>query len=341
MLERSPREIPRSASYLLSLAEEYLLPGALRAVAQLGVADHLENGPRTSEQLADAVGADAGRLHRALRALATRGVFEEKPAGVFRLTESGSALRSDSPESVRAAVLMVTDPTLWRPAGEMSHALTGGSRLFESIFGMPFFEYVGRTPESAALFHDGMATISARQTLSALLRYPVPESATIVDVGGGRGSVLRELLRAHPAVRGILVDQKHVLADHWLDEPATLGRWEIQVGDFFETLPEGDLLVLKNVLHDWDDDSSARILRNCRQALLPGGRVLVVEYVVPTGNDPHPAKYLDLMMMGSLHGKERTEEEFTEVFAAAGLRIARVFTDGTAVSMIEGEPVEN
>ncbi|AZK97384.1 MULTISPECIES: methyltransferase [Streptomyces] len=327
----------RSAALLIDLAESYLFPAALRAAAAIGAADHLADGPRDVAALARATHVDAGSLYRVLRLLATRGLFDEVEHGTFRLTVAGDALRSDAPASVRAAILMITGPEMWLPAGELTRCVTEGGSVFESVFGKPFFEHFAQNPETTALFDDGMAEISRAEDGPSVAVCSFAPGSTVVDVGGGQGGLLREVLTAHPNVRGVLFDRPHVLPGHRLDVPATSGRWELAAGDFFESVPPGaETYVLKRILHDWEDEQCVTILRNCREAMAPGGRVLVVDSVLPTGNTPHQGKGLDLMMMASLVGQERTEAEFEELFRAAGLHLTRVILTETVPSVVEG-----
>ncbi|MGW1073139.1 methyltransferase [Streptomyces sp. NPDC002537] len=327
-----------SAARLIEEAVGYLYPAALRAAASVGVADHLAQGPRTPAELAEATGTDPVSLRRVLRLLSTRGLFEEDDEGRFRLTEAGDALRTDAPVSVRSAVLMLTDRTMWLPAGEMTRCLEGGTSAFPSIFGMPFFDHFAKDADTARIFHEGMASMSDAENEPIADAYDYPTApATVVDVGGGHGGLLLAALRTGPAsLRGVLYDQPHVLAGHRLaDAEDVVGRWATQEGDFFTTVPRGDLYFLKRILHDWDDAQCVRVLRNCREAMAPGGRVLVVDAVIPAGNAPHQGKTLDLMMMASLVGRERTGTEFAGLFEDAGLRLARVIPTGTVLSIVE------
>ncbi|MEO3977676.1 methyltransferase [Streptomyces sp. CAU 1734] len=329
----------RSNALIVAEALQFLYPAALRAAAETGVADHLADGPRTPRELAAAIGCDPGNLHRVLRLLATRGLFEEDGDGRFGLTADGDTLRTGAPLSARAAVLMLTDPTMWRPAGEMTRCLTDGGSAFDAIFGTRFFEHFSQGPEIAAVFHAGMASVSDAEHAPIVRSWDFPEGATVVDVGGGYGGLLREVLAAGPTLHGILYDRGHVLAGHGLDAPVPggadhRGRWETAEGDFFDSVPAGDILMLKRILHDWDDDQCVTVLRNCREALAPGGRVLVIDAVVPPGNEPHQAKVLDLMMMTSLTGRERTEADFARLFAEAGLRLEEVVPTPAVASIV-------
>ncbi|MER7708059.1 methyltransferase [Kitasatospora sp. NPDC097605] len=326
----------RSAAFLIDEALGFLFPAALRAAADVGVADHLANGPAAPADLAAATGTDARNLHRVLRLLATRGVVTEDEQGRFALTGAGQALRGDVPFSVRTAVQMLTDRTMWRPAGELTHCLTEGTTAFENIFGMPFFDHFAKDERTAAVFHVGMAAMSDQENAPIAAAYDFPEDGTVVDIGGGHGGLLLEVLLRNPGLRGVLYDRSHVLAGNRLAaHPGITGRWTPQEGDFFAAVPAGDIHLLKRITHDWDDEDCVTLLGHCRRALHPGGRVLVVDAVVPPGDTPHQSKALDLMMMGSLTGRERTEADFAELFARAGLRLSRVVPTPTVLSVVE------
>ncbi|WP_436840067.1 methyltransferase [Streptomyces abikoensis] len=337
MNHRVTKDARKDAARIIDEALGFLYPAALRVAAAVGVADHLTDGPRTPSELAKATGTDPRSLHRVLRLLATRGLFEEDGEGRFRLTETGDALRSDAPLSVRSAVLMITDRTFWLPAGEMTRCVEQGASAFEDIFGAPFFDHFERDAETAAIFHDGMASMSDAENQPIADAYSFPPGATVVDVGGGHGGLLLSVLSDRPDLQGTLYDQPHVLAGHRLNTPELAGRWTTAEGDFFTSAPPGDIYLLKRILHDWDDAQSRTILRNCREAMRPGGRVLVIDAVIPQGNAPHQGKTLDLMMMASLVGRERTEREFRDLFAEAGLHLSRIIPTGTVLSIVEGE----
>ncbi|MEW2625920.1 methyltransferase [Streptomyces sp. NPDC048106] len=334
----TPRQ---SAARLIDEAMGYQFPAALRAAAVVRVADHMGDGDESVERLAKATGTDARNLGRVLRLLATRGVVEEAGEGRFRLTVTGQALRSNAPHSARDAILMLTDATMWRCAGEMNRCLTDGGSAFPTIFGTTFFEYFARDAETAAVFHVGMAAMSDLENQPIAAAYDFPPTGTVVDVGGGHGGLLLEVLRQGPGLHGVLYDQAHVLAGNRLDDQEDVsGRWSPVEGDFFSSVPSGDIYLIKRILHDWDDEQSATILRNCRQAMAPGGRILVIDAVVPPGDLPHQSKTIDLMMMSSLVGRERTEEDFAQVFKEAGLRLQRIVPTPTVLSVVEAVSAE-
>ncbi|WP_079195372.1 methyltransferase [Streptomyces acidiscabies] len=339
--EPESERLRRSGAFLVDEALGFLQSAALRAAAETGVADHLADGPRTPAQLAVATGVGERGLYRVLRLLATRGIVEEDARGAFTLTEAGQALRGDVPGSVRDAVLMITDQSMWQPAGELSRCLTGQVTAFDAMFGMPFFDYFAQDERTAAVFHVGMAAMSDPENAVIAAAYDFPASGTVVDVGGGHGGLLQETLRQNPGLEGVLYDRAHVLAGHRLTGDKTIAdRWTLADGDFFASVPPGDVIMMKRITHDWDDDRCATLLRHCRDSLHPGGRVLVLDAVVPPGNAPHQSKTLDIMMMTSFGGRERTASDFATLFETAGLRLSRVIPTESVLSVVEAVAVE-
>lgn len=329
-----------SAARLMDVTLGYFYSAALRAVAVTGLADHADGQPRTAADLAAATGVSADGVARVLRLLATRGLFAEDDPGWFRLTAAGEPLRSDSPVSVRDMIVMQTDRSLWLPAGEMERCLAEGRSLTEDLLGQPFFDYFAQDPDLTAIFHNGMAAASAMENAPAATAYDFPDAGTVVDIGGGHGGFLAAVLRANPGLHGVLYDEAHVLTGHGLaDQPDLDGRWACADGDFFTSVPSGDVLVLKRILHDWDDEQCARLLRTCRQALNPDGRILVIDTVIAPDNQPHQGKVLDLLLMVSMGGRERTEDDFRRLFADAGLQLVRTVATPAPVSIVEAAPI--
>ncbi|MFH8408328.1 methyltransferase [Streptomyces sp. NPDC018019] len=331
---------PHSPSPAVQLTEHalaYLHSAALRAAALLGVADHLADGPRTAEELAAATGADPAHLRRALRLLATRDVFREDDAGAFHLTPAADSLRSDAPSSMRDAVVMLTDDPFWRPAGRLADTVRAGHTVFDEIFGAPYFGHLERVPEAGAVFDTGMAGLAESENAPVAAAYAFPPEGTVVDVGGGRGGLLRQVLLRNPGLTGILHDQEPVLRHHTLDVPDLTGRWRSAPGDFFTAVPAGaDVYLLKRILHDWNDSDCVRILRACRAAMTrPGSRLLAIDAVLPPGNAPHPGKTMDVLMMTSLNGRERDESAFHRLLAEAGLKPARTIPTDSTLSIVE------
>jgi hypothetical protein len=330
---------PGSQNKLLNLAFAFLGSAALRTAAVLGIADHLAERARTTEELAELVGADASYLLRILRFLAAHDVFYEDGTGRFHLTPSAEPLCSKSPQSLRAAVTLITEKPLWLPAGRLCDSVRDGRTIFEEIFHKPFWEHVAADTQFGAVFNAGMASLSAGEDHALAETYDCSAVRTVVDVGGGRGGLLRELLMRNPGLTGVLHDQESVLSQHVLDVPALAGRWRTNPGDFFTSLPKGaDLYVLKHVIHDWPDEGCVRILRACRDAMANDGRVLVVESVLPQLNAPHYGRTLDLMMMNVVTGRERSRDDYNALFHDADLRLSRILPTATfsSASIIEG-----
>jgi hypothetical protein len=317
----------------------YLYPAALRVAARFSVADHLADGPRTADDLAGVTGVHAQHLKRVLRFLATRGVFREDEAGAFHLTPAANLLRAEWPGSLRSTVLLVTHEMYWRPAGRLDDTVLHGTTAFADIFGTSLFDYLAADEDSARVFHTGVADLSVTEHHSIAASYDFPPDATVVDIGGGHGGLVHAVLLRHPGLRGILFDLDPVVKEHRLDDPAIAGRWEVVAGDFFAAVPEGaDVYLLKRIIHDWDDTDSLRILRACRQAMPDDGRLLIIDAVIPPGNEPHPSKTSDLAMMIVFNGRERTQEELAELLTSADFKLNRVIPTPGSLSIVEAVP---
>jgi hypothetical protein len=308
----------------------YLFPAALRAAVLCNVADHLVDGPQFIGELSQRTATTESALYRVLRLLASKDIFTEVEPGRFALTTRAEVLCGDAENSVRSAVLMMTDSPLWRAAGELAESLTGEGPAFDHVFGSGFFGYLAQQPEAAETFHRGMAAWSDADNQAVAQACRIPSGATVVDVGGGHGGLLLELLRHNPATHGILFDWDYVLPENRLREADLPGRWHAAHGDFFVEVPAADVYVLKRILHDWDDAACIRVLENCRSAMKPGGRIFVVDGVITEDDNYQQAKALDVLMLALLPGGERTTAQFDRVFAAAGLRTVSVIDLPTA-----------
>jgi SAM-dependent methyltransferase len=310
---------------------------AIYVAAEIGIADLLASGPRTAGELAQETGAHGASLYRVIRALASIDVFREDDQGRFSLTPLGNLLASDAPGSKRSLARMA-GAEFYRSWGSLLSSVETGGAAFDKVFGKPFFHYMNANPDRWRIYDDAMTGIHDSETLPVLDAYDFAPFRTVVDVGGGNGLALAALLGRHPGVRGVLFDLPAVAARS-REVVASCGvsdRMRFVGGDFFDSVPvSGDAYLLRHVLHDWDDDEAVAILKNCRVAMRPGGRVLVVETVIPSGNEPCFGKWLDLMML-VVGGRERTKEQYAELFSAAGLRLTSVFPTAHEVSVIEG-----
>lgn len=323
---------------LLEHALGYLYSSALNAAARLNIADHLHEAPRSAAELATATGANGPHLHRLLRFLATRGVFREDEESRFHLTELAEPLRADSPRSLRDFVLVLGDRIFLDPAARLHDTVHSGQPVFEEIFGAPFYDHLAGDPATGPAYNDGMAAFSALVSNDVTTAYDFPDNATIVDVGGGQGGLLRSILRRNPSLTGILFDLPSVVENHVLDEPDLAGRWQAEGGDFFEEVPAGDIYVLKHVFASWPDADCLKLLSTCRKAVPDDGRVLVINGVIPPGNDPHPGKTIDVLMMALLHGRERTLPEYEALLEAAGFTVSQVIPVSPNATIIEAVP---
>jgi ubiquinone/menaquinone biosynthesis C-methylase UbiE len=334
MPEESPRDM------LSRLISGYQASQAIYVAAKLEIADLLKAGPRSVDELAAATGAHAPSLYRMLRALAGMGIFAQDPERRFALTPPAETLCRDHPNSLHAFAVMMGEEHyhVW---GDLYFTVETGQTAFDRIYGMPIFEYLSENPEKGRIFDAAMTGIHGRETQPLLHAYDFSGAAVIADIGGGNGSVLIALLKRYPEARGILFDLPPViersrknLAAAGLDD-----RCEPAEGSFFEAVPPGaDIYLLRHIIHDWDDEKSALILRNVRRAMKPESRVLILETILPPGNEPSPVKFLDLTMMLIPGGRERTEEEYLSLLDSADLRLARIVPTAGSISVIEAGP---
>jgi SAM-dependent methyltransferase len=303
---------------------------AAYAAAELRIADLLAGGPRPSEDLAAATGADAPSLHRLLRALTTIDLCRERDDGAFEITPLGALLGTDAPGSLRAWTLW-WGAYLWPVWGRLLYSVRTGQSARALLTGAEGFQHLEGDPQAAAVFHRAMVELSRLTTASVLRAYDFSSLGRIVDVGGGSGELLAAVLRGYPAARGVLFDRPHAIeqAEREFTAAGLADRCEFVAGDFFERVPaDADAYVLQTVLHDWDDERSARILSTCRRAMAPASRLLVIERVLPErleATEAHQsAARSDLHMLVALAGRERTEAELRALLAAAGLRVSQV-----------------
>jgi len=325
---------------MLGFITSYWVSQLVFVVAKLGVADALAKGPLTAAVVAKRVGANPQFLHRALRALASVGVFAEGVGGRFRLTPLAQTLRSDRPGSLRHFAMMMVDDYNWEAWGALDHAVCTGECAFEHVKQQPIFAYLQQHPDKERIFSASMASISATENEAIARAYPFSTLKSLVDVGGAHGHLLATILRRHRKLRGVLYDQPQVVAaakkSGFITVPALRGRCEIAGGSFFDSVPAGaDAYIMKYILHDWDDEECLRILRNCRAVMAPESRVLVVDHVIPAGNAVNWGKLLDINMMAITGGQERTRAQFEALLRRAGLRLNRVVATACPLSIVE------
>jgi hypothetical protein len=301
--DRAPEEV------LWDFLRGAMMTKALAAVADLGIADALADGPRAVDELAREADVDSDALHRLLRALASDGVFAEDEPGVFRATESSELLCRPGWK----AFAHLFGGVFYRAVADLDEAARTGAETFPEAFGEEFWPWLGLHAEERAAFDSAMAEGKERKA-GRLAKVELRAGETIVDVGGGNGALLHELLGGRPEVHGIVFD----LSETERDESSFGGNIEFVAGSFFDRIPQGDAYVLSAILHDWGDERATAILRTIRAAARPGARLFVAETVIQPGNEPNGSKWLDLLMLVLAGGRERTEDEWRALLEGAG-----------------------
>jgi hypothetical protein len=336
----STRSAPHPCQPLTQMITSYWVARAIYSAAKLRIADHLKDGPRTAEALAATAGVAPRPLYRVLRALAGLGVFAHTADGRFQLNPLAEPLREDGPDSLRALAVMLGEESN-RCWDDLPETVRTGETAFDRLYGEPIFAYLSQRPEQAQIFDAAMTGASAHLTRALLDAYDLSDVGTLADVGGGLGANLTRILGRYPAMRGVLFDQPHVVARArpLLEAAGVWDRCTVEGGDFFATAPGGaDAYLLGHILHDWDDARAGGILDSLRRAMPAGARLLAVEYVLPEGDGPSFGKLLDLQMMVTFGGLERTEAEYRRLFAAHGFRLTRVVPTAGDISVVEGRP---
>jgi hypothetical protein len=332
----SGEELGAAVGRLMQMSTGYMLSSALYVAAKLDIADLLCDGPQPVVELARLTGVREEPLYRVLRALASVGVFAEVEPMSFALTPTAYPLCTRSQPSVRNMVHWITDPFHYPIWSELLATVETGKPAIEIVHGKQPFEAIFSEPGVGRSFNDGMTNISALTAPAILEAYDFSEIRKLVDVGGGHGHLLRSVLKRYPRIEGTLYDLECVVQGAAQDERLTL-----VAGDMFESVPAGaDAYMMQHIIHDWDDAAARQILTNCRKALegVPGGKVLLLEGVIRPGNEPDPNKFIDLEMLTMCTGKERTEEQYRELLASAGLHLNQVVRTTQMVAVIEAVP---
>jgi O-methyltransferase domain/Dimerisation domain len=326
---------------LMRLINGYQVSQALHVAATLGLADQLKDGPRSYEAVAHACGAHPTSLYRLLRALAAVGVFHETDSKEFSLTPLGVCLTSNALGSVRNYARWIGTPGQWTPWDNLLHSIKSGESALRFTYGMDAWTYRTQHPEERAIFDSAMTGNSRSEAQAVLQAYNFSRFACVVDVGGGQGLLLKAILLACPATRGILFDQPQVIAspDQALVSAGLTERCEIIAGSFFEAVPEnGDVYLMKAILHDWDDRTSVDILRTCRRAMSPAATLIIIERVIGPPNESPEGKFSDLNMMVQYGALERTRQEFHDLLKCGGFEMTEVVPTRSPLSIIVAQP---
>lgn len=315
---------------------------ACTVAAKLRIADKLAAGPKTAADLAKETNTHAPTLYRVLRCLAGFGVFTETANQTFALNPVGELLRTGVHGSMRGMADFCGSTWTWDAWGDLMYSVQTGKTAFDHVFGKPCFDWLAEHKGDSEVFNEGMTGFSGMVSRAVAEGYDFSKFGTVVDVGGGHGKLLTEILKANPGVKGIVFDAPHVAAGaaDAIRAAGLADRCKAEGGDFFKAVPTGgDAYMMMHIIHDWPDDKAATILNNCRKGVNPGGKLLIVDSVVAPPGEPDMAKVLDLEMLILPGGKERTEPEFAALVAAAGWRLTRVVRTKSPKCVIEAVPV--
>jgi SAM-dependent methyltransferase len=336
--QASPRSATNPlAAQMLEMIRAYWISQIVGTFARLGIPDHLAGGPLAAGQLAQLIACHPGATQRLMRAAMELGLVVAAPGARFSLTALGETLQSDLPSSVRDSAIALTSPGHWLPWGKLSEAVRTGRCQTAETLGADLFEYYADNSSEGRSFTDAMSETSA-QVADAIARVLDTSAAKLaIDIGGASGTLIAALLNGNPALMGTILERPHALpaAKAAIAECGLSFRCSVVEGDFFVAVPEADIFLLKSIIHDWDDDQSLRILSNCARALRPNGRVILIERLLTDDVAAGSVSLIDVNMLAVLPGRERTEREYADLFARAGLRLDRMISSVPPFSVIE------
>lgn len=341
MSAQKPQEVPPQVE-MLKIISGFWISRVVCVLAKLGVPDYLKTGPKTAEEIATATETHAPSLFRLLRALVSVGVLASDGENRFALTPLSETLVTDAPGSLRWFAISELGQEHYHAWGNLLHSVKTGEIAFDDHYKKDVWAYFKDHPEDAAIFNNSMTGVTAAVNESLRSVYDFTKFKTVVDVGGGHGLLITEILKSNPHGKGILFDAPEVVngARERLAAAGISDRCEAIGGDFFKAVPAGgDAYVMKWILHDWDDERAIRILKNCRAQMAPDSRLIIVDCVVPETNEPDFSKFIDLNMLVMTGGKERTAKEFSQLFETSGFKLLQVIPTQQPPSIIEGQPI--
>jgi ubiquinone/menaquinone biosynthesis C-methylase UbiE len=324
---------------MLQVMSGFWVARSVYILAKLGIADLIKDRPLTADQLATATGSHGPSLFRVLRALAAVGIVSQDEQNRFGATPLSDTLRSDVGGSLRAFAIAELGEEHYPAWGELLYSVQTGGIAFNKAFGEPVFDFFASHPENAKMFNDAMSSMTAQANEALHGSYSFAGTEKIVDVGGGHGGLITSILQKNPQMKGILFDSPQVIegADAKMAASGVADRCELAGGDFFQSVPTGaDTIILKWIIHDWNDEQSVAILKNCHRALPGDGKLILVEALVPETSEMHFSKFIDLNMLVMTGGRERTEKEFRRLFEDAGFKLTRIVSTESPFSVIEG-----
>jgi hypothetical protein len=327
---------------MLQIISGFWISRAVYVIGKLGIPDLLQTGPKTAAELASATNTHAPSLFRILRALVSVGVLNSSDGERFAQTPLSETLVTDAPGSLRWFAISELGQEHYPAWGNVMHSVKTGEIAFDNFFGVDIWKYFQQNPEDAAVFNNSMSNITAAANEAITSLYDFSQFGTLVDVGGGHGGLITSILKQNPELKGVLFDAPEVIegARPKIEAAGLADRLETVAGNFFQSVPAGgDAYIMKWIIHDWDDEKSNTILRNCRSQMPANGKLILVDSVVPETNEPHFSKFIDLNMLVMTGGKERTEKEFAQLLDAAGFKLLRVIPTDLPTSIIEAAPV--
>ena len=325
---------------MLQLATGYWISQAIYASAKLDIANLLKDGPKSASEIALSTRTNEKAVYRLMRALCTVGVFRAAGADKFAVTALGMSLRSDVPGSLPAMIITLGE-THYAAWAHLLESIQTGRAGFPAAFGADMFDYFGQNVEAGKIFNHAMTDYSALSSCAVLLSYDFSETRSLVDVGGGCGRLLTSILRMYPCMQGTLFDMPSVVAaaQEILASDQCRERCALVPGSFLDFVPPGaDTYLMSSVIHDWDDEHAITILRNCRRSMRRHSKLVMLEFVVPAGEQASFSKVLDLNMLVMNGGCERTADEFRELFDAAGLNLTRIIPTLSPLGVLETVP---
>jgi ubiquinone/menaquinone biosynthesis C-methylase UbiE len=327
---------------MLQIISGFWISRAVFVIAKLGIPDLLTTGAKTAEEIAAATETHAPSLFRVLRALVSVHVLQSDNENRFGNTPLSETLITDAAGSLRWFTISELGQEHYPAWGNLMHSVRTGEIAFDNFYGADIWAYFKNHPEEAAVFNNSMSgmTAAVNQTLRSL--YDFSKFNTVVDIGGGHGGLITEILQSNPSAKGILFDSPEVISGAKLRlTSAGIGdRCEAVAGDFFKAVPSGgDAYVLKWIIHDWNDEQATTILKNCRKQMGPDGRLIIVDCVVPETDEPHFSKFIDLNMLVMTGGKERSATEFQQLLMASGFNVLQVIPTDLPTSIVEAQPI--
>jgi hypothetical protein len=337
-IQTAERPEPPPQAMIMQISMGAMVTQAIYVATKLNIADIIADGEKHIDQISQEADAHSPSLYRIMRTLSSLGIFNETQPRTFQNTPLSEVLRADVPGSMRNSMIFMGEPWHFNVWGNMLHSARTGGTAWKETYGEEVFDWIAKHPEASEIFNGCMSELSAGVAPAIVAGYDFSGIDTLADIAGGHGYLLSQILKANPNMNGILFDMEHVIAGaaEMLRSFGVEDRVETVSGDFFAEVPAADAYIMKHIIHDWDDERSIKILKTIHQAMKGDGKVLLAEMVIPEGNEPHPGKMLDLEMLTSPGGLERTADEYARLFEQSGFKLNRIVPTKSPFSVIEG-----